>query len=305
MGKLKRSISRAAQQIASLPMKAIGKHLRAEVLERLTEETISVTMIPGNQIRFYTPSPLLMSRAASVLSKETDTIQWIDGFEDGTVFWDIGANVGVYSLYAAIQKRVSVLAFEPSAANFYVLSRNIHLNQLGDRATAYCIAFSDRSQLGMLNMASPSMGAAVSQFGRSGEMSRYWDGQTAAASHGMIGFAIDDFIAQFNPPFPNYLKIDVDGLEPQILQGARTTLRDARLRSLLVELGVKRETENRSTLSLLEQAGFRFVSNGPTQGSGGELAANYLFQKSPSSIANNQADSKDTKCSAESVQLAK
>src|SRR5882762_1660107 len=305
MGKLKRLISRAAQQIASLPMKAIGPHLRTDILDHLTEEAVSVVKIPGNQIRFCTPSPLLMARAWSVLSKETDTIQWIDGFEERTVFWDIGANVGVYSLYAAIQKRVSVHAFEPSAANFHVLSRNIHLNQLGDRATAYCIAFSDRSQLGMLNMASPSMGAAVSQFGRSGEMSRYWDGQTVAASHGMIGFAIDDFIAQFNPPFPNYLKIDVDGLEPQILQGAPTALRDTRLRSLLVELDVKHESENRSTLSLLEEAGFRFVSNGPTQGSGGELAANYLFQKGPSPIANNQADSKDPKCSAESVQLAK
>jgi FkbM family methyltransferase len=286
-------------------MKAIGPHLRTDILDHLTNEAISVVKIPGNQIRFYAPSPLLMARASSVLSKEADTIHWIDGFEQRTVFWDIGANVGVYSLYAAIQKRVSVIAFEPSAANFHVLSRNMNLNQLGDRATAYCIAFSERSQLGMLNMASPSMGAAVSQFGRSGEMSRYWDGQTAAASHGMIGFAIDDFIAQFNPPFPNYLKIDVDGLEPQILQGARTTLRDSRLRSLLVELGVKHESENRSTQSLLEEAGFRFVSNGPTQGSGGELAANYLFHKGPSPIANNQADSKDPKCSAESAQLAK
>jgi len=305
MSNLKRLISRTAEQIASLPMKAIGPHLRTNILDHLTEEAITVVKIPGNQIRFYTPSPLLMARASSVLSKEADTIQWIDGFEERSVFWDIGANVGVYSLFAAIQKRVSVLAFEPSAANFHVLSRNIHLNQLGDRATAYCIAFSDRSQLGMLNMASASMGAAVNQFGRSGEMSRYWDGQTVASSHGMIGFTIDDFIAQFDPPFPNYLKIDVDGLEPQILQGARTALYDRRLRSLLVELNVKHESQNRSTLSLLEQAGFRFVSNGPTQGVGGELAANFLFQKGPSPIANNQADPKDPQCSAESVQLAK
>ena len=305
MSNLKRLISRTAEQIASLPMKAIGPHLRTNILDHLTEEAITVVKIPGNQIRFYTPSPLLMARASSVLSKEADTIQWIDGFEERSVFWDIGANVGVYSLFAAIQKRVSVLAFEPSAANFHVLSRNIHLNQLGDRATAYCIAFSDRSQLGMLNMASASMGTAVNQFGRSGEMSRYWDGQTVASSHGMIGFTIDDFIAQFDPPFPNYLKIDVDGLEPQILQGARTALYDRRLRSLLVELNVKHESQNRSTLSLLEQAGFRFVSNGPTQGVGGELAANFLFQKGPSPIANNQADPKDPQCSAESVQLAK
>jgi FkbM family methyltransferase len=303
MGKLKTFMSRAAQQIASLPMKAIGPHRRSEILDRFTEDAISVVRIPGNQIRFYTPSPLLIARASSVLSKEADTIQWIDAFEEKSVFWDIGANVGVYSLYAGIQKRVFVLAFEPAAANFHVLSRNLHLNRVGDRVTAYCIAFSDRSRLGMLNMASPSMGAAVSQFGRSGEMSRYWDGQNGAASHGMIGFTIDDFIAQFNPPFPNYLKIDVDGLEPQILEGARQTLRDVRLRSLLVELTINRESKNRNSLSLLEEAGFRFVSSGATQSSGGELAANHLFQKGPSPSANNQVDSKNPKCSAESVRL--
>jgi FkbM family methyltransferase len=291
MRKVKRLISRTAQQIASLPMKAIGPHLRTDLLDHLTEEAISVVKIPGNQIRFYTPSPLLIARASSVLSKEADTIQWIDGFEKRTVFWDVGANVGVYTLYAAIQKRVSVLAFEPSAANFHVLSRNIHLNQLGDLATAYCIAFSNRSELGMLNMASASMGAAISQFGRSGEMSRYWEGQTPTASHGMIGFTIDNFIAQFHPPFPNYLKVDVDGLEPRILEGARVTLQDTRLRSVLVELVLGQESENRSTLSLLGDAGFHFVSRGPTQGTKTESAANHLFQKATSPTANNQAGS--------------
>lgn len=286
-------------------MKAIGMHLRADVLERLTEETISVTTIPGNQIRFYTPSPLLMSRAACVLSKETDTIQWIDGFEDGMVLWDIGANVGVYSLYAAIQRSVSVLAFEPSAANFHVLSRNIHLNKLVDRVTGYCIAFSGRTQLGILNMASPSMGASIGQFGQFGEMSRYWEGQTGAAAHGMIGFTIDSFIAQFDPPFPNYLKLDVDGLELPILEGARMTLRDARLRSLLVELSLSRESEYRNAHLLLEEAGFRFVSRGATQGTQTESAANHLFQRVACQVMINQTDSNHAVCNAESAQLTK
>jgi FkbM family methyltransferase len=286
-------------------MKAIGMHFRADVLERLTEETISVTKIPGNQIRFYTPSPLLIARAASVLSKETDTIQWIDGFEKGTVLWDIGANVGVYSLYAAIKRSVSVLAFEPSAANFHVLSRNIYLNKLGDRATGYCIAFSGKTQLGVLNMASPSMGAAISQFGRPGEMSQYWEGQNGATTHGMIGFTIDDFIAKFDPPFPNYLKLDVDGLELPILEGARVTLRDARLRSILVELSVTRESERRNAQLVLEEAGFRFVSRGAMQGTETESAANHLFQRAEGPLISNQADSENALCIAESVQLAK
>ena len=304
MGKLNRLVSGAARRIGAWPLKAIGLQLRADVLERLTQETISVTRIPGSQIRFYTPSPLLISRAASVLSKETDTIKWIDDFDAGTVFWDIGANVGVYSLYAAIRKDISVLSFEPSAANFHVLSKNIHLNQLSGRITAYCLAFSGRTELGLLNMASPSMGAAISQFGKAEEMSRYWQGQAGTATHGMIGFSIDDFIAQFDPPFPNFLKLDVDGLELPILEGARMTLRDPRLQSLLVELSVSRQSEYRNALPFLEEFGFRFVSRGATQGNETESAANHLFQKAACPVMSKQVQSKRPVCIAESVNPA-
>ena len=50
--------------------------------------------IPGGEIRVHTPSPFLISRATSVHSKETDTIDWIDGFVRVSVFWDVGANLG-------------------------------------------------------------------------------------------------------------------------------------------------------------------------------------------------------------------
>ena len=272
-------MSGAARRLGAWPLQAIGPRIRAEVLERATENAISLASIPGGQIRFYTPSPLLISRAASVLYKETDTIQWIDGFEDDAVFWDVGANVGVYSLYAAMRKHVSVLSFEPLAANFHILSRNINLNRLSERVIGYCIAFSGKTQLGVLNIASQSMGAAVTQFGKLGDMSQYWEGQTGAATHGMLGFTIDDFIAQFEPPFPNYIKVDVDGLELPILEGARETLHDPRLHSVLVELSVNREREQRNARAVLEEAGFRFVSRGATQGTQTESAANHLFQR--------------------------
>jgi FkbM family methyltransferase len=270
--------SGVARRIGTWPLRLVGSRLRAEILEKLTEESIQTTAIPGACIQFYAPSPLLISRAASVLTKETDTIQWIDGFEQGTVFWDIGANVGVFSLYAAIRNPGFVVSFEPLAANFHVLSRNIQLNRLDQQISAYCVAFSGRTQLGTLNIASPSMGASLSQFGEPGETSRYWEG-TAGATHGMVGFTIDEFIKQFDPPFPNYLKIDVDGLEIAILEGARRTLCDPRMRSLLVELSLNRRHEHDAAVKLLEEAGFHFVSRGADQGNQNESAANHIFQK--------------------------
>jgi hypothetical protein len=73
----------------------------ARVIEELSNQITTAVALTEGQLLFYTPSQLLISRAESLLRKEEDTIQWIDGFETGAVFWDVGANVGVYSLYAA------------------------------------------------------------------------------------------------------------------------------------------------------------------------------------------------------------
>jgi hypothetical protein len=75
-------------------MAALVTHFRAEVLESLIEEAITVRTSPGGEIRVHSPSPLLISRATSVLSKETGTIHWIDGFVRASVFSDVGASVG-------------------------------------------------------------------------------------------------------------------------------------------------------------------------------------------------------------------
>ena len=137
-------------------------------------------------------------------------------------------------------------------------------------------------------MASPMMGGAINQFGKQGEMSRYWESGKRPATHGMIGLSIDDFIETFNPPFPNHVKLDVDGLELNILKGARVTLRDERIRSLIVEISVSQENDFGVALSQLEEAGFRFVSKGAIQGTSADSAANHLFERTyvPSAIDN-------------------
>jgi FkbM family methyltransferase len=279
LSRLNKLVTGAARRASLYQLGLLGPKLRAQVLEQAVEETVSVTEVPKGRILFFAPATKLLFRAETVMSKETDTIQWIDGFTDEGVFWDIGANAGVYSLYAGVSKRVRVLSFEPSAANFHALSKNIQLNQLSDRVTAYCVALSGETKLGVLNMSSSLMGASISQFGQLGEMSRYWEGYSGAAFQGMIGFSIDDFVKQFNPPFPNYIKIDVDGLELPILMGAQTTLRDPRLRSLIVELSVSDKEEYAQSLAFLEDAGFSLVSQGGTQGTQTERAANHLLEK--------------------------
>jgi len=62
-----------------------------------------------------------------------------------------------------------VLAFEPSAANYFALTRNIQLNALSARIESYCVALSGATELGTLNLDSAEIGAAMSQFSATGE----------------------------------------------------------------------------------------------------------------------------------------
>lgn len=267
---------RALRRLAIVPLHLVNADIRAAALEQVMDEAVVDTAIPGGRLRFFAPSPLLRWRAAGVFTKEPDMTAWLDALPAEAVLWDIGANVGVYSLYAAVRTRCTVLAFEPSAANYHVLAKNVVLNQLTDRVIPYCVALSPTTTLGILNLESTAMGVALSQFGKPGERSRYATGP-AHLSHGMLGFTIDDFNERFKPPFPTHLKMDVDGLEWPILQGAVRTLGDPRLRSVMVELNLDDADQREPAIAALAKAGLQFVSRGDAQGKPGEQAANHLF----------------------------
>lgn len=249
---------------------------RAESLTALWDSMEVSSPIPGGELKFFAPTPILRARAASVMSKEPETIEWLDTLTPPSVLWDIGANVGLFSLYAAVARRCTVLAFEPSAANYAVLARNVQINRVTDRLTAYCVALSGVTELGVLNLDSPAMGTAMTQFGHAGEKSRYSSNDTPM-THGMIGITVDEFIERFAPPFPTHIKLDVDGLEWPILQGAARTLRDRRVTSIIAELSITQRDERDTAIAFLEAAGFTLAVQGSPQGEPGEQGANHLF----------------------------
>lgn len=210
---------------------------------------------PHGRLSFHCPNELTLWRAHTLTTKEPETIAWIDGFSPGDVLWDVGANVGLYSLYAALRGAGAVLAFEPSAANYATLNHNIRLNGMDERITALALALSDRPGLGVLELGDASSGGALSNF-RAG-------GCATSASpeyrQGMLAYGIDAFIRDFDPPFPNHVKIDVDGLEPDIVAGATATLADSRLRSVSVELDDARPDGRDAVIDAMARAGLRLA----------------------------------------------
>ena len=125
--------------------------------------------IPNKKIdlKFYSPNRLNNFRISAFFSKEPETINWIDNFEEDSIFFDIGANIGLYSCYAAKKKNCKVFAFEPSVFNLKLLAKNIHLNLLSDNIIIVPIPMSSMTKIAQFNMSNTEAGGALSTFGES------------------------------------------------------------------------------------------------------------------------------------------
>ena len=180
------------------------------------------------------------------LEHEPSTINWIDNFKGPCTFWDIGANTGIYSLYAALRGDVSVYAYEPGASSHSALYTNIHANSLDKKIVGLCMGFFNKSKLEKLYLSSTEAGAAMHNFGDLGSTPSkenvYRNLET------VLSFSIDDFRKIFQLPAPTYLKIDVDGAEEEILYGATETLKDKNVHSILVEM-IDRDAANSQRMS--------------------------------------------------------
>ncbi len=208
-------------------------------------------------LTFVTTHPQALQYPREFETREPETLAWIDGFETPCRFWDIGANIGVFSIYAGLRAGVEVRAFEPAAASYAALCRNIEANRLDDRVWGYCVALGDRTELGRLYLSGTNAGSVFNAF----ESTEDCFGNEIAAvfRQGMLGFSIDGFRRLFGVPAPNYLKIDVDSIEERILEGGRQTLRDPELRSVLIELEAAATPRNDRLTEALEAAGFRLA----------------------------------------------
>lgn len=209
----------------------------------------------GQEYHLFCPNRVTHWRAETFFTKEPETIEWLDTFERGEVLFDIGANIGLYSLYAA-KKGVQVISFEPESQNYALLNRNIHLNQASDHVLCLNVALSDRDSFDCLYIPKLHPGESQNNFGEAVD----WRHQTfdPAFKQGVLSFSLDSFLAQYPKYFPNHIKVDVDGIESKIIKGAERTLRDRRLKSLSIEINDD-SAEDLETVQRIESLGLRFL----------------------------------------------
>ena len=99
----------------------------------IQERSYKSIKILDKEIKFFVPNQITNWRVDTYFSKEPETLEWIDSFEkkENLIFWDIGANIGLYSIYNSLKNpKSTTIAFEPSSSNLRVLTRNISINNL-------------------------------------------------------------------------------------------------------------------------------------------------------------------------------
>jgi FkbM family methyltransferase len=193
--------------------------------------------------------------------KEPFTVEWIErSLEGGQVFYDIGANVGAYSLIAAktAPEGVRVFAFEPSPASFLDLSRNVALNECSHIVTALPLALWSRADVLALTPGETAAGAASRPTvagAAEHDMSPHRT-KPSADSVPIVGVPLDDLVERFGLPVPTHAKIDTDGYELEVLAGAERTLARKEWESIHVELDREETSRNDQIRRLLADAGF-------------------------------------------------
>jgi len=247
---------------------------------RVGRSFVTTTSALGKKIHFQVSSyKEYHMRARLSYVAEKSTMNWIEHFiGPNDIVYDIGANVGAYSLLIGKimrdhQGKGKVFAFEPESANFYSLNRNIIINKLSDQIIPIPLAFGDRLKLGQFFLSSNVPGSATHGLDEPKS-----EGIPFEPTHkqGIIAMPLNEFIRLETVDFPNHIKIDVDGLEKTIVENMNDVLADQRLKTVIIEIAEllsKGRIEKMIELHGFHEEDKEFV------GSNGQRIFNKLFQR--------------------------
>lgn len=195
---------------------------------------------PYGHIVMMATSQVEREKRLTAVSKERESVSFIEAMAPGSVFLDIGANTGAYSLIAASRK-IHTYAIEPHGPTYQHLCMNIELNQLNGYITPYLFALSDRNGKIGLEHSSEEPGSALHINHPSGK------GIPTEA------YRLDSLIHMGLLRQPDYIKSDCDDADARVLAGATETLRS--VQAIQVELNDSNPDDVAQITHACEKAG--------------------------------------------------
>lgn len=162
-------------------------------------------------IRDKSYEPILVEQCLHYLDPERDII-------------DVGANIGFFTVLFAkkTKNHKKVLAIEPSKNTIKRLYENIELNNVKENVIVFEGVASN--QVGMLELKTIN---GREEFSTLGEMAHPLISKEKFALERVSSSTIDELVKNFSLD-PGFIKIDVEGVENLVLEGAQTTLASKR-----------------------------------------------------------------------------
>jgi FkbM family methyltransferase len=174
------------------------------------------------------------------------------------VLWDVGANVGPYTLIAAkaAGPGATVVAVEPAASSFDALVRNITHNR-ADNVIPLCVALSDQDGVRKFTYASLLAGEGLNALAPddSHGVRTGMDGEPVHVP--VLTMTLDSLVERCGLPPPTHLKVDVERGELAVLAGAARTLGRPSAQTIMVEADSPDHVEE--ARSFLAQVGFELA----------------------------------------------
>jgi FkbM family methyltransferase len=173
-------------------------------------------------------------RADTFWTKEPETIHWINSNLGCTseigLFIDVGANIGIYSLYSAtVNDSIPVFAVEPVPATFFELNANIKLNLRTNQIFTFEAALSSESGTGNLTNVDKRLGASGAQI----------EIDVLGGNSSTLVLSGDQLLQSEQEKFDQtkkvMIKIDTDGNELDVLNGFIEAFKKGTIVTVLVE----------------------------------------------------------------------
>ncbi|TDE18620.1 FkbM family methyltransferase [Dyadobacter psychrotolerans] len=135
-------------------------------------------------------------------------------------FVDVGANIGVYSVLASGVSGAKSIAFEPIPSTFSRLKRNINYNNLTDKAILFNMGVGDKEETLVFSNSLDAINHVITDKNFSGSI-------TNVPVNSLDNLMVNEM--------PNLLKIDVEGFEANVINGAAETLKRPELKVIIME----------------------------------------------------------------------
>lgn len=169
----------------------------------------------------------------------------------GDLFFDIGANVGSYSVLAAGASGAKVKSFEPVPTTYRHLMDNISINRLGARVEALNCAVGSSPGTIRFTTSEDTVNHVVAK------------GELAESAMDVPVIKLDDCV---EAGVPMVMKIDVEGFETEVLKGGEAVFSDKSLKAVVMELngsGLRYGYDEAWIRGRMAQWGFRLASYDP------------------------------------------